>query len=391
MTLPAEPPPAPAPETGPPRPVGAGERSLLPDVLRGLALLGILIINVQDFAGFREWTQTGIDRAVQVFTDIFLNGRSISLFAMLFGWGAAGLLARHGPGTLARRLVVLFVLGTAHFVFVWHGDIISMYALLAVALLPTARLPARTLVLLAGLLGGWWLLSGLLAGLAAVGSPAGRPVFFPNFAPGTGYLETVAWRTANFVEDQLGSAVYNGPWLIALFCLGAAAGRTGLLTRPGEHRPLLRRLAVWGLAVGLPLGLLLAWLNTQGTRPAFLFSIPVRMGGGLATALGYVGVLGLLASRGRLGPLRAFAASGRVAMSNYIAQSLIMTTFFYPYGGGQFGRWGAAPAVGLALLVGLAQLPLSGWLLRHFGSGPLERLTRLLVYGRPARREPGES
>ena len=116
------------PETGPPRPVGAGERAPLPDVLRGLALLGILIVNVQAFAGFREWTQTGLDRAVQVVTDIVFNGRSISLFAMLFGWGAAGLLARHGPSRLLRRLLVLLAIGTLHYVFVWHGDIISTYS-----------------------------------------------------------------------------------------------------------------------------------------------------------------------------------------------------------------------------------------------------------------------
>ncbi|MFC6591605.1 hypothetical protein ACFP81_05970 [Deinococcus lacus] len=63
------------------------ERALLPDALRGFALLGILLINVQDFAGFQVWTQAGLDRGVQILTDIFFNGRSISLFALLFGWG----------------------------------------------------------------------------------------------------------------------------------------------------------------------------------------------------------------------------------------------------------------------------------------------------------------
>ncbi|MBB5236211.1 DUF418 domain-containing protein [Deinococcus budaensis] len=380
-----------APESGPPRPVGARERSPLPDVLRGLALLGILIVNVQDFAGFREWTQTGVDRAVQAVTDTLLNGRSISLFAMLFGWGAAGLLARHGAGRLVRRLAVLLALGTAHHLLVWHGDIISNYALLSLALLLTVRMSARSLTGLAGVLGAYWLGLGVLAGVAALGSTRTRFAGLPDLAPGMSYLEVVSRRAATFGEDLWGGSLYNGPWLIALFCLGAAAQRSGLLIRPQEHRPLLRRLAVGGLGLGLPLGLLLAWLNTQGSLAAGLLAIPVRMGGGLASALGYVGVLGLLASRGRLGPLRAFAASGRVALSNYIAQSLVMTGVFYPYAGAQFGRWGAAAAVGLALLVGLAQLPLSAWVLRRFGSGPLETLTRRLVYGRGARREPGPS
>ncbi|MDL2345409.1 DUF418 domain-containing protein [Deinococcus sp. MIMF12] len=386
MSLPAEPTPPPAPESGPLHPVTVGDRSPLPDVLRGLALLGILVVNVQDFAGFREWTQTGVDRAVQVLTDIFFNGRSISLFAMLFGWGAAGLLTRHGSGLLTRRLLVLLGLGTLHGVLVWHGDIISNYAPLALVLLVTVRLSMRALLGLAGVLGGYWLVSGVMLALVYWTSPRVRTPGLPDLAPGMTYVEVVGGRAATFLDDLIGGSLYNGPWLIALFLLGAAAQRSGLLTRPHEHRPLLRRMMVWGLGLGLPLGALLAWLNTQSGLAAGLIAIPVRMGGGIASALGYVGVLGLLAARDRLGPLRAFAASGRVALTNYVLQSLVMTTVFYPYAGAQFGRWGAAPAVVLALGVALAQLPLSGWMLRTWGTGPLERLVRTLVYARRRQR-----
>ncbi|UQN07594.1 DUF418 domain-containing protein [Deinococcus sp. QL22] len=366
------------PERGPVR-----HRSPLPDVLRGLALLGILIVNVQDFAGFQVWTQGGLDRVVQVLTDIFANGRSISLFAMLFGWGAAGLLARQGVGTFLLRHAVLLMLGTVHFIFIWHGDIIANYALLAAALLLTARLTAPTLVLVAGALGAWWLGLGLLEWTAATVSETrlGRFANLQNFTPGMTYPEVLADRAGDFSTNLIGGSIYNGPWLVALFCLGAAAYRTGLLLRPHEHLPLLRRLTVWGWGLGLPLGILLAWLNTRGDYASGLLAIPVRMGGGLALALGYVGILGTLAAQDRLGRWKAFAASGRVAMSNYIAQSLVMTAVYYPYAGAQYGQWGAAAAVGLALVVGLAQLPLSAWVLRRWGMGPLERLVRALVYG----------
>ena len=362
------------------------ERSPLPDVLRGVALLGILIVNMQDFAGFREWQQTGLDRVVQVFTDIFANGRFISIFAMLFGWGAAGLLARHGVGTFLLRHGLLLGLGTLHYVLVWHGDIISNYALLAVFLLLSASMNARTLVVVAGALGAWWLGLGLLAAADSLGSASeGRFSGLPNLLPGEGYAGIVSERASDFSQMLIAGNLYNGPWLLALFCLGAAAGRTGLLLRPHQHRPLLRRLALGGLGLGLPLGVLLAWLNTRSDLAAGLLAIPVRMGGGLASALGYVGVVGLITVHGRLGPLRAFAASGRVALSNYLAQSLIMTTIFYPYAGAQWGRWGAAACLGLALVVGSVQLPISAWWLRRFGTGPLEWLLRALVYGLPAR------
>ncbi|MDB5046461.1 MAG: hypothetical protein JWQ08_2511 [Deinococcus sp.] len=366
------------PERGPVR-----QRSPLPDVLRGLALLGILIVNVQDFAGFREWTQGGLDRVVQMFTDIFVNGRAISVFAMLFGWGAAGLLARQGVGTFLRRHAVLLAVGSLHFIFVWHGDIIANYALLGVFLLFTVRMTAPTLVVLAGAMGTWWLIDGVMVGVQASLSSTrfGRFSGLQQLTSGMTYPDVLSERASDFSSNLIGGSIYNGPWLVALFCLGAAAYRTGLLLRPHEHLPLLRRLTGWGWGLGLPLGILLAWLNTRGDYASGLLAIPVRMGGGLALALGYVGVLGTLAAQNRLGRWTAFAASGRVAMSNYIAQSLIMTSVFYPYAGAQYGHWGAASAVALALVVGLAQLPISAWVLRRWGMGPLERLVRALVYG----------
>lgn len=371
------------PAAPPPRPSAVRERSALPDVLRGVALLGILTVNMQDFAGFRVWQQTGPDSVAQVLTDVLTNGRFISIFAMLFGWGAAGLMERHGAALLVRRHLVLLVTGALHFVLVWHGDIIATYSLLGLSVLLAGRVSVPGLVLLAGVSGGWWLLHTVQSALTAVARPP-LPRFdgLPDLSTHPGYLQEVAHRAQDFWGDLLGGALYNGPWLVALFLLGAAAQRTGLLMRPHEFRPLLRHLARWGMALGLVLGVWLAWLNTQPDFASGLLAIPVRMAGGLAGGLGYVGLLGLLAASGRLGGLRHFASSGRIAMSNYLAQSLCMTALFYPYGGAQWGRWGAAACLLLALAFGLMQVWLSGLLLRRWERGPLEWLTRRLVYGR---------
>ena len=374
-------PPQPAPQEVQREPVQ--DRSPLPDVLRGLSLLGILVVNMQDFAGFLEWRQTGLDRAAQVVTDVLANGRFISIFAMLFGWGAAGLLARHGAGVFLRRHAALLLVGAAHFILVWHGDIISLYALVGLGLLATVRMKTRALLVLAGVLGAWYLGLDLLAALGSLGEAGTRWASLPDLS--STYAGNVAARAAEFSPELLGSALFNGPWLLALFCLGAAAQRSGLLLRPHEHTRTLRGLAVGGLAVGLPLGALLAYLNTRPEYAAGALALPVRMGGGLASALGYVGVTGLLAARGRLGWLRPLAASGRTAMSNYLMQSVLMTALFYPYAGAQFGRWGAAAALLLSLLLGLAQVPLSAWWLSRFRAGPLEWLLRRVVYGPPRR------
>ncbi|ACO45000.1 DUF418 domain-containing protein [Deinococcus deserti] len=375
-SLPADVAPEPA-EHGPVR-----ERSVLPDVLRGVALVGILVVNMQDFAGFLEWQQRGLDRVAQALTDVLANGRFISIFAMLFGWGAAGLLARQGAGVFVRRHLLLLLIGALHFVLVWHGDIISNYALMAGFLLFTARLNARALLTLGIAVGAWGQWVWLMDALVAFSRPE-RPRFtgLPDLSAGSSYAALVAERATEFWPNVIGGNLYNGPWLLCLFFLGAAAQRTGLLLRPQDHLPLLHRLAVVGVPLGLLLGVALAYLNTQGDRASGLLAIPVRMTGGLAGGLGYVGLIGLLTVTGRLGVLRAFAASGRVAMSNYLAQSLVMTTLFYPYAGGLTGQFGAASAVVLALALGLLQIPVSMWWLRHFGTGPMEWLVRTLVYG----------
>lgn len=358
------------------------DRSSLPDVLRGLALAGILIVNMQDFAGFRVWRQYGLDSAAQVITDVLANGRFISIFAMLFGWGAAGLLARQGANLFVKRHLVLLLVGSLHFILVWHGDIISNYALLGLTMLLFRNLGAGALFGAATLMGGWWLFTGVLAALTYFNGPAvPRSANLPDIAPGMTYLQIMTARAQEFLGDLIGGSLYNGFWLVALFCLGAAAQRMNLLTRPQEHVPLLRKLAVWGTLIGVILGIWLAYLNMHADYASSLLGIPVRMGGGLAGALGYVGLIGLLTVQGRLGWLKHFASSGRVAMSNYLAQSLVMTTVFYPYAGAQWGRWGAASTLALALAFGAVQVWLSGLIVQRYGSGPMERLVRRLVYG----------
>ena len=382
MTLPLPPEVAPPP---PEAPAPVRERALLPDVLRGMALLGILTVNMQDFAGYLEWQQTGLNRAAQMLIDVFANGRFISIFAMLFGWGAYGLYQRHGPALFARRHLLLLLLGTAHHLFLWHGDIIGLYAALALLLPFLARWTVRGVLALGAALGGWWLLTGLLAAWGVVvGEGTNSPRFtgLPTLTPVMSYADVLSARLSDFPSEYLGGLFYNAPWLLLLFCLGVAAARAGVLTQPERFGWLFRRLAAFALPLGLLLGALLAYLNTRSGLAAGLLAVPVRMAGGLLGALGYVGLLGLLHNRARLGHWQVFAATGRTALTNYLLQSLVMTTVFYPYAGAQWGRWGAADTLALALLVGLAQLALSRWWLRRHARGPAEELLRRAVYTR---------
>ena len=359
-----------------------GERWPLPDLLRGLAILGILCVNMQDFAGYDEWTQTGPDRAAQVLIDVLFNGKFISLFAMLFGAGMLMILQRAGGWKVLRRLLWLLLLGTLHFVLVWHGDIISLYACLGLMLLLPllARPPAWTLAGGGAGLCLWWLALRVQDALHA--SATARYSFGLNLPPDTAWTDLLRQRFSGFRADLYAGADYNLQWLLGLLLLGMAAQRYGLLSRPDRFRPLLWALLAGGALLGLPLSGLLAWLNAQSTESAGLWEVPVRLSSGLFLGLGYVGAVGLLVAAGRVGWLRFFAAPGRLAFSNYLAQSLVMTTIFYPYGFGLYGKLGALPCLLLALGLGGLQLWLSGRILRRFRQGPMEWLLRVLVYER---------
>ncbi len=348
--------------------------------------MGILCVNMQDFAGYDEWTQRGPDRAAQVLIDLLLNGKFISLFALLFGAGMLAIFERAGSlqaGALRllRRLLLLLLLGLLHALLLWHGDIISLYALTGLALVPALLLrpPTWLLALSGGALGLWWLALRCLDALAAPDAP--RWSFVESLASGSSYAELVRGRLGTLLPDLLANWSYNAPWLAALFLLGMAAQRSGLLARPQRFTAFLRPLLALGVGLGLPLSLLLAWLNTRASELAGLWEVPVRLGGGLLLGLGYAAGAALLLAAGRTGRLRVFAAAGRLALSNYLGQSLVMTTLFFPYGFQLYRQAGALSCLLLALLLGALQLRLSRLWLRRWSQGPLEAGLRRLVYG----------
>ena len=354
-------------------------RDTLPDLLRGLAVGGILIVNMQDFAGFREWAQGGPDRVAQALTDFFVNGKSISLFALLFGAGLAAFTARQGYGRAAWRLAVLLALGGLHFIALWHGDIIAAYALTGLALLALLRLPIPVLLALAGLLEAGWL---LWQGLAGVFSSGLRWTTYDTFAPGETYLHLAAERARLWWPDLWANELFNFPLLLALLALGAGLQRAEVLSRPQAHRPLLTGLLLGGALLGTPLNLWLVWLNTQGTAQAGYLALVARMAGGLAFALAYLGGAGLLVAAGRAGRLAPLVAAGRMSLTHYLSQTVVCTALFFPYGLGQSGRWGALACLLFALGLYALQVAVSGPWLARFGRGPLEWLLRLAVHGR---------
>ena len=360
------------------------KRILELDVLRSFALLGIIWANVMWFSGFAVSPEppSAVDTSVAFAVKVLVDGKFYSLFSLLFGIGFALALAAD-PRRYGRRLAALLGLGLAHGVFLWFGDIVSLYAVTGLALLWVRQWPARRLALAAGaclaapaLLGGFLVAASAL-GRVTTGSGYGPGALLPTFATGSfGQILEANWA---FLVDRWYLALLSSRFLriLGMFLLGVALVRAGVLRERAWHARVLRLL--WPIA--LLSNLALAWCG--GVAPPR----PPTWSGWLIDCLSLIAVpAGCLvyASCGfLLGHRFAWLApAGRMSLTNYVGQSLAMALLFYGYGLGLWGQVGATGAVVIATSIFAAQVAASAWWLKHFRHGPLEWLVRRAC-GRP--------
>ncbi len=410
-------------------PVSARERIEALDVVRGFALLGILLMNIEAFAGPMMEALSGVnprfsgaDRWADAAVYVLVQGKFFTLFSLLFGMGFAIMLqraeaaGRSGARLYARRLLALLGIGLAHALLVWSGDILLTYALLGFVLLagfrrtPVSRLPKWTVVLyLLPLLLTWLWALGVeaakfdpQAAAAMQRDMAGQAREFEALAQAQreaygagGYLDAVAQR-AQDTALMLGFLAFGGPIVLAMFVLGSWFVRSGVMADPGAHLPLLRRLRNAGFALGLPLMLWSVWRMPTMDLARMDFGIALAQSAALVAnlllCLAYFAslVLALQSPAWRV-RLAWLAPAGRMALSNYLLQSVVCTLVFYGYGLGLFERLPRLWQVPFALALFGAQVLLSRWWLSRYRFGPAEWLWRWLTYGRrpPMRAAPG--
>jgi uncharacterized protein len=259
--------------------------------------------------------------------------------------------------------------------------------LLGFALLAFRKRSNRTLVIWAVAL---YALSFLL--LALLGGPTGEDTTIPGFDiiamaravyTSPSYLPVLIFQAASSIASFLIIALTQGPSVLALFLLGLLAGRSKLFERLADNRSVMTRIFLLALPIGLlGNGMLLVldnvWLSTLGAT----FGAP-------ALSLAYVSGISLL-SLHKSGEkfLAPLAKVGRMALSNYVLQSLVCSILFGGFGFGLYEKVGAAGLLGITCLIYVLQIPLSVWWLGSFQFGPLEWLWRSLTYGQfqPMRR-----
>ncbi|WP_245979154.1 DUF418 domain-containing protein [Streptomyces diacarni] len=365
------------------------------DALRGFALLGIVLVNAATMAGpyggagpngslpdaVAAWLVTALASTKFYLLFSFLFGYSFTLQMRSAEREGAGFAARH-----LRRLLGLWCLGLAHAVLLFPGDILMTYAGLGLVLFAARNVKPRTALRAAAWLAAAFGTLLLAQGLLALVTPASQEapvVVRDTVAAYRGSPASVVDANLDQWRTQLAGDLLYAPHMLAAFLTGLAAGGTGVFDAPVRYRARLRQCVAYGLPVGLAGSVFMAVCGNGPLEPRWS-ALGTAVGALTAPALtaAYAaGLVLLLRTRagGRLG--RLLAPAGRMALTNYLSQSLLLALVFTGYGLALYARVGAAAVVGGCLALYAAQLALSAWLLRRWRYGPVEWLLRSVTRG----------
>ena len=408
--------------TGPTDPTA---RATVLDALRGFALFGVCLGNIA--TAFSLWGWDGTEAFVPKYelpTDAMamylyhalVDGKFYSIFSLMFGLGFALQLGRRSDapaalGTYRRRLWILGGIGLAH-MMLWFGDILLFYALMGMIMIRLRDLDERRALRWVAVL----LALPILNYLPLLIHPAltlGRPFFGAGYGVGVLVGIDISGPTAlldPFVSGGLldvlrlgipgiffrfGDLLYTGrPFkVLAMFLLGMVIGRRRMWEQVELHVPLLKRVLAWGLLVGLPANLLMAMdvgqiggggaAGLMGLANTVLYTLGVA-----PLAMAYVAGFLLLWQRpGWQRVLRGLAPTGRMALTNYLMQTVIAITIFYGIGFGLGGRLGPTYFLPLVLAILAVQTAFSSWWLARHRFGPMEGVWRRWTYGGGVRSE----
>jgi len=392
-------------------PISSGERIEILDVLRGLAVGGILIGNMQWFSGYGTMPPALLqqaalaDQITHFLIHFFVEGKFYSIFSVLFGFGFALQIARaeeRGDGRASvfkRRLFWLLVIGLLHAYLLWAGDILSVYAVMGFVLLLFRKKTDESLLKWAI----WLMIVPIVWHIVLF-------VLFISFAPpdilpkvetamldmwsknvqivpSSGYLQIISGFNLNYIVGRYMGLIFDMrlPKILAMFLLGFYAYRKGFFQNLSEHRSFVKKVLVYGLLLGLVGNALMASLS--GKESAFPPSLAGIFGdigysfGVPALALGIAALVATLWQKAAWHRLLSFLAPvGRMALTNYLLQTIICVFIFYGFGFGLYGKFGALVSTLIALAIFLVQIILSTAWLKYFAYGPMEWIWRQLTY-----------
>jgi uncharacterized protein len=394
------------------RVAGTKERYLILDFLRGIALLGICLANFPEFALYtflpEEVTATmpaaGMDKIVKYIRYIFIDGKFYTLFTLLFGVGFSIILSnavknsKNGLRMFYRRMIILFLIGLFHLLCLWAGDILILYAFLGLFLPLFRNLSDKKLLICAAIL----LLFPILVdtGIALFGWNLSAPViratqYFHdkagiterNFAvwlvEAESYADVLKFNLAgSFIRMQEFIEGNRAFKVLGLFITGFYIGRNRIYASLQDYRAGLCTLRNVGFLCGLPLSVLYAW-NVMNGYP---FGLPgaavLYLAGVYPLSFAYIAAVCLyyIGNKERY-IYKAPAAAGRMALTNYMMQSVFGIIIFYGIGFRLGAKVGLVRIEWIALAVYMVQVIYSYVWLRYFRFGPMEWGWRMLAGG----------
>ena len=414
-------------------PVSSAERFVSIDMLRGVAILGILVMNVYAFAmPFAAYMNPLVMGGTEphnlgtwFFTHFFFDQKFLSIFAMLFGAGLVlmtGRAEKRGarPARIYyRRQFWLIVIGAVHGYLIWVGDILFMYAAIGMVAYLFRRRTVRTLIIVGIILisfttamsyGYSFALEEMrekgeeYAELLEAGEEldeeqqaildqwnATRPMMAATEEDKQKDLEVYTGDYAGILEYrvpivagmQFGATFFFGWRVLGLMLLGMALMKSGIITceRSVEF---YRKMMLTGYIVGLPLTVYSGLdLYANQFDPIYMMRTGAIANhiGSIVVALGHIGMVMLVVKTGYLQKLmQRFASVGRMALTNYLMHSVILTTVFYGYGLGLYGQVPRFYQMGFVVAVVALQLYVSPWWLARYRFGPVEWLWRSITY-----------
>lgn len=380
------------------------------DALRGAGVLGMLAVHIQLFAfpSLARWNPTaygnltGINWWVWLASFVLADGKFITIFAMLLGVSIVMLASETGGRSASpwrahlRRMLVLLVLGLLHAYLLWYGDMLVPLALSGIVVFFARRLSAgKVLALGVSVFAIGSVLSFALTWPTAHADPAALAAWRQQWTPRPaaiareiaqyrgGWAEQMAHRVPAALETETSGFVTHLFWQAAgLMLIGMGLFKADVLSAV-RSRAFYVRMGAFGFGLGVLLnafGIWRSFMTRWDLLDFALVSQQLHYWGNLFVALGWTALVMLLCQRGR--PLRSLTAVGRMALTNYLLQSVICTTIFYGHGLGLFGRIDRAGQLAIVIGIWTFQMLASRIWLGYFAVGPVEWLTRWLVFGR---------